>query len=157
MRGYGGIERSLSACLHFVRNSEVDESLSETAQYLKDHNIVCAYVDYEVVRKLGQRIADCVGNSLHLEHSPYGPAPWVPFLDDLISLSDEVNGVVIVIDNANLFFSSSRNEVFDLIESFLIQFHHWLEKKKPCHLCFQLEGNPLIRQVFEPISRKMTL
>jgi hypothetical protein len=154
MRGYGGIERSLSACLHFVRNSEIDEWLSETAQDLRDQRIICAYIDYEIVHKLGQRIADCIGNSLHLEHSPYGLKPWVPFLDDLITLSREANGVVIIIDNANLFFSSSRNEAFDLIESFLIQFHHWLEKKKPCHLCFQLEENPLIRQVFEPIGAK---
>ena len=74
--------------------------------------------------------------------------PWVPFLDDLISLSFRLNGLVIVVDNADVLMETARGDVFDLIEAFLIQFHHWFEKKKPCHLCFQMERNELIGRIF---------
>jgi hypothetical protein len=30
----------------------------------------------------------------------------------------------------------------------LIQFHHWYDQKKPCHLCFQMEENQSIRGLF---------
>lgn len=153
MRGYAGIERSLSACLHFVRNDEVDEpSLLKIVQVLKDRGIVCAYVDYGILDQSRQSVINCVGNLLNLENRPYADQSWVRFLDDLISLSAKVNGAVIVIDRADVFFEKDRNEAFDLIESFLIQFHHWLERKKPCHLCFQMEANALIRQMFQPLS-----
>jgi hypothetical protein len=38
--------------------------------------------------------------------------------------------------------------LFRLIEAFLIQVHHWMEKKKPCHLCFQMEPNDSLRAQF---------
>ena len=149
MRGYSGIDRSLSACLHFVRNDEVDESLAQHVQGMKDLKITCTYIDYIAMRGSNVGVANYIGRVLELENAPYYPVEhWVAFLDDLISLSDEIQGLVIVIDNAHQFFAEARNEAFDLIESFLIQFHHWLEKRKPCHLCFQMEPNALIRRVF---------
>jgi len=57
--------------------------------------------------------------------------------------------MIAVIDDADAMFSKDRDEAFDLIEAFLLQFHHWFEKKKPCHLCFQLRPNPQIEQIFQ--------
>ena len=164
MRGYAGIWLPLSACVHFVRNDEIDDSLIEMVEDLREKKITWAYVDYEIVSKSGANIADHIARVLRLEHAPYGGPPyggpcsqgvgihWVRFLDDLITLSSHVTGVVIVIDNADLLFAEARNDAFDLVESFLIQFHHWLEKKKPCHLCFQMERNELIGRAFSPAS-----
>jgi hypothetical protein len=150
MRGYAGISLSLSACLHFVRNDEVDESLREIRQEVRNKGIVCGYVDYEREKLEQRHLANCFGSLLRSDHIPYGPLPWVEFLDDLIFLSKRVNGVVLVLDNADSLFGAARNDAFDMIEAFLIQFHHWFEKTKPCHLCFQLDKNDLIKQVFRP-------
>jgi hypothetical protein len=38
--------------------------------------------------------------------------------------------------------------MFDLIETFLVVFHHWYDQKKPCHLCLQMEQNDSVRRVF---------
>lgn len=147
MRGYGGIQLPLSACIHFVRNDEIDNALPKMVSALKKNGIVCAYVDYAPGAN-AISLANCIANILALDHQPYGPQPWVRFLDDLITKSVQLNGLVIVVDNADILMETIRNDVFDLIEAFLIQFHHWFEKKKPCHLCFQMERNPLIGQIF---------
>jgi hypothetical protein len=59
MRGYGGLERSLSACLHFVRSSEVDESLLGLAQDLDKCGIRCVYVDYASRHPLWPAMSAC--------------------------------------------------------------------------------------------------
>jgi len=103
------------------------------------------------IRNTPSDIGDHIARVLKLDNPPYGRAanPWVPFLDDLITLSDRVDGLALAIDNAHILFAQARNDAFDLIESFLIQFHHWFEKKKPCHLCFQMEENKLVREAFK--------
>lgn len=170
MRGYAGIYMNLSACVHFVRNDEVTKSVVEIAQEVKKCKITCAYVDYDIVKRSGSNIANSIGSVLRLECAPYRASdytvyapfhasrysvrfPWVPFLDDLITLSEHTSGLVIIIDNADRFFADARNDAFDLIEAFLVQFQNWFEKKKPCHLCFQMEKNDLIRRVFLPVSQ----
>src|SRR5262245_31587961 len=115
MLGYGRIDRSLSACVHFVRNDEVDDSFPRQVQDLRDLKITCAYIDYVAVRRSNQWIANDIGRLLELDHAPYPVEHWVAFLDDLITLSDKVAGLVIVIDNADQFFTEARNEAFDLI------------------------------------------
>ena len=71
-------------------------------------------------------------------------------LDDMISLSAKLPGLIIVLDHADQLFDVARSKVFDLTETFLIQFHHWLSKRKPCHLCFQMSPHPLIAEVLGP-------
>src|SRR4051812_30311488 len=126
MAGYRAINRNWSGCVHFVRNSQIEEGFSEWTQELKDQGIICAYVDYEVIR--GQHIADCLADTLRLQHAPYRSRKWIQLADDLVTLSNEVNGVVMVIDNADLFFASARDDAFELIEYFLLQFQYWFEK-----------------------------
>jgi hypothetical protein len=147
MRGYSGIHLPLSACIHFVRNDEIDNGLHEMVSALKKNEIVCAYVDYAPGAN-AVSLANYIANILELDHQPYGPRPWVPFLDDLISESFRLNGLVIVVDNADVLMETARNDVFDLIEAFLIQFHHWFENKKPCHLCFQMERTHSLGKFF---------
>jgi hypothetical protein len=148
--GYSGIHLPMSGCVRFVVDCDFADTLRETVVDLKSKGVVCGYVDYMDIRRTHERIGDHIAAVLKLPNAPYrGPiSPWVPFLDDLIALSARVNGLVLVIDNAGFFLENDRDEAFALIEAFLIQFHHWLEKKKPCHLCFQMEKNELIRQVF---------
>ncbi len=92
-------------------------------------------------------IADPLATALQLEHAPYGN-PWVQFLDDLITLAYRYDGLVIVIDRADLLMAERRDDMFECLEAFLHQFHHWYDQKKPCHLCFQLVEDDLVRELF---------
>ena len=76
----------------------------------------------------------------------------VRWLDDLISLAYTTTGVVIVLDNAGPAFSNHRRHFTQMIEAFLVQFHHWLEQEVPCHLCLQMSPNPLVAQLFRTPS-----
>jgi hypothetical protein len=96
-------------------------------------------------------IADPLGRALELDHTPYGTIgniSWVQFLDDLITLAHRLRGLVIVVDRADLLLRERPGDFFNLIEAFLLQFHHWYDQKKPCHLCFQMEENQLVRALF---------
>jgi hypothetical protein len=42
-----------------------------------------------------------------------------------------------VVDHADSLLRERPDDMFDLIEAFLTQFHHWYDQKKPCHLCFR--------------------
>jgi len=55
---------------------------------------------------------------------------------------------VIIVDRADILLHERPDDMFDLIEAFLIQFHHWYDQKKPCHLCFQMEENQSVRGLF---------
>jgi hypothetical protein len=56
--------------------------------------------------------------------------------------------MVLFVDSADVFLAENTRGMFRLIESFLIQVHHWIEKKKPCHLCFQMEPNDSLKAQF---------
>lgn len=149
MRGYSDIVRSTSACVHFVEAREVDEELRDLKSQLDAASIRCAYVDCSKLVAEPEGTCDAVAEAVGAEHVPYGEAGhWVKLFDDLISLSVEISGLVIVMDHADKLFNVNRSQLFELIEAFLIQFHHWLGKKKPCHLCFQMSPHPLINEVF---------
>ena len=150
MLGYSRIELPVSGCVHFVRNDDVNGDLREIVAHAKSKGIVCGYLDYMDTRGVPGHITDHIARTLKLDNPPYGgaPSPWIPFLDDLITLSDRVDGMALVVDNAHVFLREDQNNFFDFIESFLMQLHHWFEKQKPCHLCFQVERNDLVRQAF---------
>lgn len=147
MRGYSDIARSTSACVHFVEAREVDEELRELKSELDAARVPCAYVDCRRLRN-PEDACDAVAVAIGAEHAPYGEEHWIRLLDDMISLSVKLPGLVIVLDHAEFLFAIDRSKVFALTEAFLIQFHHWLGKKKPCHLCFQMSPHPLVADVF---------
>lgn len=148
MRGYRDIVRSTSACVHFVEAREVDEELLELKSELDAARIPCAYVDCRQLVENPERTCEAVAVAVGAEHAPYGEEHWIRLLDDLISLSVRLPGLVIVLDHAEQLFAVDRSKVFDLTESFLIQFHHWLGQQKPCHLCFQMSPHRLVSDVF---------
>jgi hypothetical protein len=148
MRGYSDIVRSTSACVHFVEAREVDQELVETKGELDAAGIRCAYVDCRRLIANPDGTCDAVAVAVGADHAPYGEEHWIRLLDDMISLSVKLPGLVIVLDHADQLFNADRSKIFDLTESFLIQFHHWLGKKKPCHLCFQMSPHPLVGEAF---------
>lgn len=119
---------------------------------LRSAGIRCVYTDYRNVEYGDLHIANGVAQELNLQHAPYAPARvevWVPFLDDLITLSErEKMGMVLFVDSADVFLAENSRGMCRLIEAFLIQVHHWMERKKPCHLCFVMEPNDSLRARF---------
>jgi hypothetical protein len=147
MRGYSDIERSTSSCVHFVEASDIDQELIELKREIDSMQIRCAYIDCRTLLRNPEVVCDEVARAVRAEHAPYGEENWVRLLDDMISLSSSLRGLVIVMDHADELLAANKRKIFDLIEAFLIQFHHWLNKGKPCHLCFQMSPHPLVRQV----------
>lgn len=115
---------------------------------LRMAGIRCVYIDYRNIEYGDLHIANAIARELSLEHAPYPDRPWVPFLDDLITLSEHEKGVVIFVDSADVLLAENSRGMFGLIEAFLIQVHHWMEKMTPCHLCFQMEPSDSLRVLF---------
>jgi hypothetical protein len=122
---------------------------------LRSAGIRCVYTDYRNIEQGDLHIANTVARELNLQHvpypprtSPYQPEAWVPFLDDLIALSEQEKGLALFVGRADAFLAQDSRGMFRLIEAFLIQVHHWMEKKKPCHLCFQMEPNDSLSAQF---------
>jgi len=144
MRGYSGIGIPSSACIRFVRNADVDDSLRGILSEVRDRGVRIAYVGPKRAASSTAGLVNLLAGELGLKHAPYEFNRWVCFLDDLGALAYEEQGLVIIIDSAWMIFTEKPNEMFDLVEAFLIQFHHWSDRKKPCYLCFQMEPNEVI-------------
>lgn len=149
MRGYSDIVRSTTAAVHFIEEIKVDDEVLDLKAEMDNVGIRCAYIDCEPLALNPIETCDAVAVAIGASHAPYGEEHWIRLLDDMISLSTSLPGLVIVMDHADKLFEADRLKVFDLIESFLIQLHHWLGKKKPCHLCFQMSPHPLIEKAFK--------
>ena len=144
MQGYSYIKLSHSACVHFVRNAEIDGSekeIQEAFDELRQQGIRCVYIDVCTLDAARTMLANQIAGALRLENAPYETKHWICLLDDLITLAHREPGLIIVLDNAWMLIDKRRDELFDLVEAFLSQFHHWLEQSKPCHLCLQMESN----------------
>lgn len=144
-----------SGCVHFMYADFFGGETHAVIADLRSTGIRCVYADYRDVAPGDLHLVNAVAQELNLQHAPYAPATsplevqvWVPFLDDLITLSDHEKGVVLFVDSADALLAENSRGMFRLIESFLIQVHHWMEKKKPCHLCFQMEPNDSLREQF---------
>jgi hypothetical protein len=148
MRAYEALHLPLTRCVHFVKNREIDGSEGRVVEAAIKEGVKCVYWNYVDGGSGSITIADPLGIALKLEHAPYGRLPWIPFLDDLITLAHRYRGLVIILDRADILLHERPDDMFDLIEAFLIQFHHWYDQKKPCHLCFQMEENQSIRRLF---------
>jgi hypothetical protein len=154
--GYGRLKLSSSGCVHFMYADFFSGAPQAAVGDLRSAGVRCVYTDYRNVEYGDLHIANAVARELKLQHAPYPPPTstfqpqvWVPFLDDLITLSEhEKKGVVLFVDSAYAFLAENSKGMFRLIEVFLIQVHHWMEKKKPCHLCFQMEPDDSLRAQF---------
>lgn len=149
MRGYSGINLSSSCCVRFVRNSEIDESFESTFDKLRSDGIDVVYIDYFAVHRNSGGIVGAISEILKLPHGPHSDDSLWSFLDDLITCSSNLCGLVIVVDTADRFLEQESASFFDLIEAFLVQVHHWQSKTKPCYLCFQLEENLALKNHFK--------
>ena len=120
--------------------------------FLTRSGIIHAYVDFLEVKRDGQHVVNAVAGLLKLDNAPYPTQEsikiLVPFTDDLITLSENAKGVAIIVDNAEAYLHENSREMFEFIEDFLLQFYHWFEKKKPCHLCFQMEKSDWAKRIF---------
>jgi len=151
MRGYWGIDRSTSHCVAFVDADEVESELAELVQQIRQRGLRIAYVDCASYLDRPLEILSAIGFALGTSHPPYhspNEPNFVRWLDDVGGLAFSTSGVVIVLDNAYLLMERHRKFLTDLIEAFLIQFHHWLERKVPCHLCLQMSACPLGASLF---------
>ncbi|HEU5295986.1 MAG TPA: hypothetical protein VFU71_14485 [Burkholderiaceae bacterium] len=151
MRGYWDIDRSTSHCVTFVEASEVDNELIEFVAAIRRRGFRIAYVDCSKFKDRPWEIGSELGYQLKTDHPPYHEAHElnvVRWLDDLIWLAHSTPGVVMVLDNAHLVFGEHRRHMTQLLEAFLVQVHHWLERKVPCHLCFQMSPHPLVKELF---------
>jgi hypothetical protein len=145
-----------SGCVHFMYADFFCGEAEAVLDDLRSAGIRCVYVDYRNIEGRDDlHIANALARELNLQHAPYPPPAspaevqvWVPFLDDLITLSGQEKGVVLFVDGADLLAVENSRAMFRLIEAFLIQVHHWMEKKKPCHLCFQMEPDDSLRAQF---------
>jgi hypothetical protein len=136
MRGYEVINRLSTGCVHFIRTGS--SGLFEAQALVSESGGKFAYWNYLDGGREAATLANPLAIALELEHAPYGNLSWTQFLDDLITLAYRHEGLAIVIDRADLLIAERRDEMFDCIEAFLIQLHHWYDQKKPCHLYFQI-------------------
>jgi hypothetical protein len=151
MRGYSDIDRSTSHCLTFIDEGDLDLEDQELAGRVRKLGYRIAYIDCAEYANKHWEIPTDIGRQLGTDHPPYHEGTesnFARWLDDLISLAYSTAGLVIVLDNAHLLWSSQRKFMSELMEAYLVQVHHWLEQKVPCHLCFQMVPSPLVRQWF---------
>ena len=141
MRGYSGIELSNTACVRFVRNAEIDGSEREIFDEARRRGVRSAYIDSSSSAELPRTFANVIAEALRLDNAPYESKQWLCLSDDLITLAYRERGLVITVDNAWVLLERHQDELFDLVEAFLSQLHHWLQQGKPCHLCLQMESN----------------
>jgi hypothetical protein len=135
-------------CVHFVQSSAYNEFLEAEVEAAKKAGVKFAYWNYLHGGREATTLANPLAIALGLEHTPYANLPWTQFLDDLITLAYRYDGLVIVVDRADLLITEKRDEMFNCLEAFLIQFHHWHDQKKPCHLCFQLAEDDHVTNLF---------
>ncbi len=72
-------------------------------------------------------------------------------MDDLLGLSERTEGMAIVVDNASSLISAEPAGFAwgeDLIKWWSIALDHWVKKGRPCQLCFQIDTNAAVRQVY---------
>jgi hypothetical protein len=150
MRGYWDIDRSTSHCISFVEAEEVEDELSELVGRIRQMGFRIAYIDCSMFLDRPWEILSEIGVQLKTDRPPYhaDALKLVRWLDDLSSLAYRTPGIVIVLDNADQVFAEHRRAMTELMEAFLVQIHHWLEQKVPCHLCFQMSPHTLVAKQF---------
>ena len=151
MRGYSDLDRSTSHCVTFIDEGDFDSDDQELVRRVRTLGYRIAYIDCDEYTNKYWEIPTAIGRQVGTDHPPYHEgteANLARWLDDLITLAYSTPGLVVVLDNAHLLWSTHRKFMSELMEAYLVQFHHWLEQKVPCHLCFQMVPSPLVRKWF---------
>ena len=73
MRGYEGLDRPWSRCIHFVRRQTSEADLRELRSKLEKQGIVCAYVEYSGNSEIS--LADQIASRLSLDINRMGTDP----------------------------------------------------------------------------------
>ena len=149
MRGYIGINEHSSACVRFVRSSEIDAEDIQEFISARSSGINISYVDWSKAFNNTNSLFNEIAKTIPHSNYPYGPNARIELMDDLIGLSTTESGLLLLIDNADSLFEGGGKDVFDLIELFLIQFRKWYDQGKPCHLCFQMERSQLLADMLK--------
>ena len=155
MLGYRNIDRSSSHCLAFVEANEIDADLPALVAKIRASGFRIAYLDCAQYMERPWEMATAIGCALQTDHPPYHvgtQTQWVRWLDDLISLANRAPGLVIVLDNADQMFLAHRHHITEMIEAYLIQFHHWFERDLPCHFYVQMSAHPAVATSFGPME-----
>ena len=135
--------------MHFFDNTQIDDLERALVDDLRTAGIRTAYVDYLEIAPRTENIASLIGRLLVLKQAPYASQQeWTAFSEDLAALSQSETSVAIIVDNADQFLSADRKTMLKLIAAFQAQFAAWIKQNKPCHLCFQMEKNDLVRHIF---------
>jgi hypothetical protein len=150
----GYLDKPMTRCVHFVRTS-ASGLIEADIEAARGAGVKFAYWNYLDGGRDAHSIASPLASALGLEHAPYGPLPWVEFLDDLITFAYRYDGLAIVVDRANLLASERSDELFECVEAFLHQFHHWYDQKKPCHLFFQMVEDQHVTSLFTQEARRI--
>ena len=148
MSGYEYLDRSSTRCVHFVRACTTREFLKSDVNAAKAKGFKLAYWSYLDGGRQCTSVANPLAAAIGLEHVPYGKRAWVQFLDGLITLAYRHDGLAIVIDRADLLITERREDMFECVEAFMHQFHHWYDQKKPCHLFLQILEDDCVTELF---------
>jgi hypothetical protein len=107
VRRYEFLDQPTTRCIHFVRTGASREFLEEQVEAARKVGVKFAYWNYLQGGRESTTLADPLAIALGLEHAPYGNLAWVQFLDDLITLAYRNDGLVIVVDRADLLLTES--------------------------------------------------
>jgi len=150
MRGYFDIVRSTTACVHFVFETKLDdEFLSEIKEQLKKDSVLVAYVDARDLLGGVSQFCRVVGAAIGAHRAiKCMEESYVLLFDEMVSLSNSLPGLVLIVDRAWEVFDADQITAFGFVEGFLSQLHHWLGRGRPCHLCFQMTPNEDVKKYF---------
>jgi hypothetical protein len=147
------LDKPMTRCVHFVRTSP-SRLLETDLARAKGAGVKFGYWSYLDGGRDAQSIASPLAGALGLEHAPYGGLrSWVEFLDDLITFAYRYDGLAIVVDRADLLLGERPDELFECVEAYLHQYHHWYDQKKPCHLVFQMAEDQQVTKLFAQEAR----
>jgi hypothetical protein len=119
---------------------------------LAEQGIAFAYLDAAKVSEA--EALNSLGQQLRTDHLPYDPnatagmKAWYRFMDDLETLSQREAGMAIIVDMAARLFAEPRSWAFQLIEVWVLQLPGWQQRKRPCHLIFQMDPNPHVEAIY---------
>ena len=151
MRGYSSIEGLSAPSVVFVDSEEVDPSDLVIVKQLRQRGFLIAYIDCADYLEKPWDLLNQIGLQFDLTNRPYDGTKrigLIRWLDDMIGLSRDCPGAVIVLDNAYTLWDAHRKILTDLIEVFLLQIDNWSEKNKPCQLCLQMSPSTLVKTMF---------